>query len=101
MCQPGQNAVTSSRLCGVVFGGGIAATIQNNAMSTLCGNIDIMNDFIKHGDYRYLYFLQIAPHLSLLALSPMLLLKLPTLSLMLEPVGCALNTLKFLVHDFN
>jgi len=36
MCQPGQNAVTSSRLCGVVFGGGIISTIQNFAMSTAC-----------------------------------------------------------------
>jgi len=36
MCQPGQNAVTSSRLCGVVFGGGIIATMQMFAMSTAC-----------------------------------------------------------------
>jgi len=36
MCQQGQNAVTSSRLCGVVFGAGIAGTIQNFAMSTAC-----------------------------------------------------------------
>ena len=74
MCQPGQNAVTSSRLCGVVFGGGIAATIQNFAMSTACGKIDIMNDFESRETSNIFTFLQIAPHLLLLVLSPMLIL---------------------------
>ena len=37
MCQQGKNAVTSGRLCGVVFGGGIAKTIANFGESTACG----------------------------------------------------------------
>ena len=37
MCQQGNNAVTSGRLCGTVFGGGIAKTIANFGESTACG----------------------------------------------------------------
>merc|ERR1712111_289586 len=75
MCQQGKNAVTSGRLCGVVFGGGIAKPLPILASQLLV----------------------IAQHLLLLVLSLMRLTKLTILPLLLEPVEYALNTLKFLV----
>merc|ERR1712029_1221237 len=74
MCQQGKNAVTSGRLCGVVFGGGIAKTIANFGESTACDctapfTVGVVTDAIT---------------------------KLTILPLLLEPVEYALNTLKFL-----
>jgi len=55
MCQQGKNAVTSGRLCGVVFGGGIAKTIANFGESTACDctapfTVGVVTDAIDEAD---------------------------------------------------